>query len=68
MGRMINAKELMQIIPMSSKTIYNRIKVGELPKPIKIGQFNYWKSEDIEKVCRGEWTSATRPDNQPNPA
>ena len=68
---MITSTTLRKMIPMCSKTLYNRIAAGTLPAPTKIGRFNYWHEKEILAVKNGNWQpnlSIGCQDSQPTPA
>jgi len=42
-------KDLKQIVNLGRNKIYQLIRRGKFPKPIKIGTKSLWKRKDIEK-------------------
>ena len=48
--RFIKTQECCKITGFSRQTIYNLVKAGKFPKPIKLGwRANSWLYEDIQK-------------------
>jgi predicted DNA-binding transcriptional regulator AlpA len=48
MSRRLNVDDLMALYGKPRGTIYNWIKKGALPPPIKMGRSLYWRAEEIE--------------------
>lgn len=38
------------VIPVSRSTWWARVKIGQYPKPVKLGRITAWKIEDIDKL------------------
>lgn len=43
----IKIREVVERVQIGKSTIYNLIKKGQFPKPIKIGGSVFWKESDI---------------------
>jgi len=44
-----NIKELQRVVGIGRNKIYELIRQGKFPKPIKIGTKSLWKKSDVEK-------------------
>ena len=64
---LINRKVLLEMIPLSSRTIYNLEKRGEFPRRIALTSRNVaWDLSEVEQWIEERKSSgiqATRPDN-----
>lgn len=48
---LLTTASLMTVLGGRSRTsIYRDIEAGRLPRPLKIGGLNYWRSSDIERL------------------
>jgi len=45
---LICSADLQKMLGVSRTTIYNWVKNGNLPLPVKIGKLNYFDSKDLE--------------------
>ena len=45
-------KGIEPIIPVCRSTLYNWVKKGKFPEPVKIGRVSVWRSEDIERFIQ----------------
>ena len=46
---LVRLKSLLEVIPMSRSTLYDRLSREILPRPLKIGRSTYWRAEDIRQ-------------------
>lgn len=47
---LIRQRELLQYLPYSAPTLWRRVKTGEFPKPIKIGErMTAWRWGDVRQ-------------------
>jgi predicted DNA-binding transcriptional regulator AlpA len=60
---MLNITQLMARLTVRKTAVYNLIKIGDLPKPIKIGGSARWPEEEIDAAI--ETMKARR--NEPPP-
>jgi predicted DNA-binding transcriptional regulator AlpA len=44
---LIPISDVLELIPVSRGTLYNRMQESDFPKPVKIGGRVFWKSEEI---------------------
>ena len=51
-GRLLNMKDLEQMLGVSFKSIYKWIKQGEFPKQIKFGTASRWHEEEVKEWLR----------------
>ncbi len=35
-------------LPRNKRTIYNDVKAGRFPRPVKIGRSTYWRESDVD--------------------
>lgn len=50
MSRMLRAKQVLEIVPISKSTLYQWIKDGKFPAPIKLSErCSVWMSESVQK-------------------
>ena len=50
---LLKLKDVLRIIPISKATLYNGIKEGRYPKPVKIGvKAVAWRKQDIDEYLR----------------
>ena len=57
MQRFLNMAQLSERLGGRSRSsLYNDIREGRLPAPIKIGQRNYWGERDLEEFLRAKAT------------
>lgn len=47
---LMNLRQVLAVIPISSATWYARIKLGLYPRPVRHGARNYWKAQDIRNL------------------
>jgi prophage regulatory protein len=47
---LLRLKQIQEIWPMCKATVYNLIKRGILPPPLKVGKSSYWRYSDIIAV------------------
>lgn len=56
MSRMLRAKQVLELVPISKSTLYQWIKDGKFPAPIKLSErCSVWRSEDIQLFLDGKW-------------
>jgi predicted DNA-binding transcriptional regulator AlpA len=53
--RLLKIRECLKIVPVAQSTWWERVKDGQLPKPVKIGGNTFWRYSDLMKVVRGDW-------------
>lgn len=46
---MMDIKELCKYLGCKRNAVYNNVKKGNLPAPLKIGKFSRWIKEDVER-------------------
>lgn len=58
MLELLTAEDLLGLLQVSRKTLYNHVAIGRLPAPLRIGRRRYWPRAVIEtallhspKVC-----------------
>lgn len=62
--QLINAEQLMTLIPVSRMTLWRLEKQGRLPKHIRIGGRNYWRLSGIlEALEKFSIPALTKQDN-----
>jgi predicted DNA-binding transcriptional regulator AlpA len=49
-NRLLKLTHIQELMPACKASIYNWVKRGILPPPIKIGRASYWKYSDIIAV------------------
>ncbi|MEI6213375.1 MAG: AlpA family phage regulatory protein [Desulfuromonadales bacterium] len=50
MSKMLRLKQVLEIIPVQKSTIYQWVKDGKFPPPIKLSsRCSIWDSQDIDK-------------------
>jgi len=60
--RLINRRQLRQLVPVSDMTIWRWIKAGIFPEPIKINGRNYWREDSVyEALAAGVDAPEDRP-------
>jgi excisionase family DNA binding protein len=62
--RVLTLQEVRAKIGLSKTTIYDLIKLGQLPSPIKFGRKSLWPESELDEVLkqkRAERDSANRP-------
>ena len=47
MEKLVNSQQLSEHYGVHMKTLLRRIKAGTVPKPIKVGNRNYWPEKAI---------------------
>jgi predicted DNA-binding transcriptional regulator AlpA len=54
----IDMNEMCDIFGVSKKTIYTRIAVGDIPKPMKHGKANIWDRKEIQNnIAHAKFTN-----------
>lgn len=48
MKRFVRLPEVLTSIGVSERTLYDLMKRGEFPRPVKIGKMSVWVDEEIE--------------------
>jgi predicted DNA-binding transcriptional regulator AlpA len=51
--RLINRRQLRELLPVSAMTIWRWEKKGRLPQHITIGRTSFWKLADVLAAIRG---------------
>ena len=51
---LLSAKDLQEILRISSSSLWRRTNDGTLPRPIKIGGLTRWRRADIEAFISGD--------------
>jgi predicted DNA-binding transcriptional regulator AlpA len=46
--KLLCQKQVRQIVPVCSVTLWSWVKAGKFPKPVKVGGRIFWKQTDIE--------------------
>ena len=44
----LNIKQLCAMLNRSANNIYDLVRIGELPKPVKLGGTNLWRADTID--------------------
>lgn len=44
---LLRLRRVQEIVPVCRSTIYNMIKRGDFPAPVKVGRSTFWKSSDV---------------------
>jgi len=52
-NKLIKKEEVLELIPMSSASLYRLIKITPILKPIKIGRGSFWKKSVITNYIDG---------------
>jgi prophage regulatory protein len=53
--KLLRAKQILQIFPISKSTFYKWVKEGKFPKPIKYGtRCSVWEEEVIKSLIDSE--------------
>lgn len=47
--RLLRLPQVQELFPVCQATIYNKIKDGSFPPPIKIGRSSFWKFAEVEQ-------------------
>ncbi|GAB4273884.1 MAG: hypothetical protein Kow0029_13830 [Candidatus Rifleibacteriota bacterium] len=47
---LIREKQLRELWPMCKATLYNRIRQGIIPAPIKVGRQSFWRYSEIISI------------------
>ncbi|PHM63974.1 AlpA family phage regulatory protein [Xenorhabdus stockiae] len=47
MDKILNYKQVCEVMSISKATLYRKIKQGKIPKPLKDGRSSRWKESDI---------------------
>lgn len=60
--RLINRKELLKMVPLSDRTIYNLEQRGDFPRRIALTSRNVaWELEEVEQWIEERKSSGIRP-------
>jgi len=59
---LLKIEQVLEMIPVTSRTIDRWIEAGEFPRPIKIGRTRMWESAEID-VAIGRAPAAKRNDD-----
>ena len=52
--KFLRAPQVLEIIPVSKSTLWERVKTGRFPKPIKLSPgVTVWRAEDIQAYIEG---------------
>ena len=53
--RLLKIPEVQQLLGLGRTALYNHIREGDLPKPIKIGNASRWRMSDLQAwIARGQ--------------
>jgi predicted DNA-binding transcriptional regulator AlpA len=47
--RLLRIKQVLEIVPVSKSTLWQWVKVGKFPTPIKRSRCTFWIAEDVQK-------------------
>lgn len=47
--RLLRLPQVQELLPLSQSWIYEKVKVGDFPAPVKIGRSSFWKLKDVEE-------------------
>jgi predicted DNA-binding transcriptional regulator AlpA len=50
LGPLLKIEDLERLLRVDRRTVYRLCKRGLLPRPMKVGQGNRWKAEDLEEA------------------
>ncbi|MGY6268812.1 helix-turn-helix transcriptional regulator [Achromobacter denitrificans] len=48
-SKLVNKKELCELLAVSDRTIENMVKAGAFPPPVRIGKYTYWSELAIRR-------------------
>jgi len=60
--QLLNLREVRRRLPRSRSTLYDEIKKGIFPKPIKAGRGSFWRDDEIEDLIGAYSVSASGAD------
>jgi len=50
--RLLKIRQVRELVPVSNSTIWQRVKAGTFPAPIKIGSGTFWKASDVQSYIQ----------------
>lgn len=48
---LIRINQVAELLGVSSRSIYRRVKAGDMPPPVKIGHLTRWRVNEIQDWC-----------------
>ena len=48
---LINIKKVALMLGVDQRTIYRRVKAGDMPAPVKIGHLTRWRLAELQSWC-----------------
>lgn len=48
---LINIKQVAVTLSVNERTIYRRVKAGDMPAPVKIGHLTRWRVAELQRWC-----------------
>jgi len=58
LDRLLALPEVLATLAIGRSTLYQKIQLGELPAPVKIGYSSRWRASQIAQVIAGDWHPA----------
>jgi predicted DNA-binding transcriptional regulator AlpA len=58
--RLIKEREVLRLLSICRPTLFNKVRSGALPQPVRIGRALRWRMSDIENFIR----AGTRADTE----
>lgn len=48
---LISIKKVALMLSVDQRTIYRRVKAGDMPAPVKFGHLTRWRLEELQRWC-----------------
>jgi prophage regulatory protein len=59
--RIIRLPEVRELVGLGKTAIYDKIKTGEFPKPLKLGRVSGWVESDVQAWINAQITASRTP-------